>query len=298
MPTLGQEQLIVVTGASSGIGAATARELASRGYHVLAGVRSAEEAASVRAPGIEPVTLDVTEPEHIAALARRIDADADGRPLRALINNAGIEKNAPVEALPLELWREQFDVNLFGAVAMIQALLPLLRRSRGSIVNISSVGGVLALPNYGAYAASKFALEAVSDALRREVHAQGVRVVVVQPGGVRTEMADRSGGISLDLARTMTAEHRGLYGELIRSAVASQSAFLASALPAADAAAKIATVATAARPRIRYVLGRDASTVIPLARLLPARLMDAVLARSRTRRSNPEHALTDGEAPM
>uniref|UniRef100_UPI003C7C6C7E SDR family NAD(P)-dependent oxidoreductase n=1 Tax=Streptomyces sp. rh155 TaxID=3028728 RepID=UPI003C7C6C7E len=169
--------LVVVSGASSGIGAATARALAAKGYHVLAGVRTDSEADAVRADGIEPVTLDITVPHHVEALARRIADDPERRALRVLVNNAGIEINAPVEVLPLALWREQFEVNLFGHVAVIQKLLPFLRRSRGRIVNISSVGGVAALPVFGAYAGTKFALEAASDSLRREVSAHGVQAV-------------------------------------------------------------------------------------------------------------------------
>ncbi|MGA4961464.1 SDR family NAD(P)-dependent oxidoreductase [Streptomyces pseudogriseolus] len=287
------DELAVVSGASSGIGAATAQALAAMGYHVLAGVRTDGEADAVRADRIEPVTLDITVPEHIQALARRIADDPERRVLRVLVNNAGIEINAPVEVLPLALWREQFEVNLFGHIAVIQALLPFLRRSRGRIVNISSVGGVAALPVFGAYAGTKFALEAASDSLRREVSAHGVQVVVVQPGGVRTEMAARSGDVSLELAAGMSAEHRRLYSDLIDATVSSNTAFLERALPAAKAGAKIARVATTPRPRARYTLGTDAALVIPLARFLPARVMDGILAmshRSRTTKTAPTPA--------
>ncbi|WP_253913564.1 SDR family NAD(P)-dependent oxidoreductase [Streptomyces mayonensis] len=283
MASARKNELVVVSGASTGIGAATARELASMGYHVLAGVRTDREADAVRGAGVEPVTLDITVPEHVDALAERIAGDPEGRALRALVNNAGIEVNAPVEVLPLDVWREQFEVNLFGHIAVIQKLLPYLRRSRGRIVNISSVGGVAALPIFGAYAGTKFALEAASDALRREVRAQGVQVVVVQPGGVRTEMAARSGDVSLELAGRMSAEHRRLYGALVESTVASNAAFLKRAVPAAKAGAKVARVVTVARPRTRYTLGTDAAFTIPLARFLPDRLLDRVLTPGRRR---------------
>lgn len=272
-------ELIVVSGASSGIGKATARELAYRGYHVLAGVRREEDAASIRADRIEPVILDVTIEDHVAALASRIADDVGRRPLRAVINNAGIEINAPVEVLPLEIWREQFDVNLFGPIRIIQALLPALRRSRGRIVNISSVGAEAALPIYGAYAGSKAALESASDALRREVRSQGVQVVIVQSGGVKTPMADRSGPLSLELAAGMTREHANLYGELVRSTVEFQSSFLRHAITAEKAAAEIARITTAKRPRARYALGPDAATTLPLNRILPTRLMDRIVSR-------------------
>ncbi|MEU7472087.1 SDR family NAD(P)-dependent oxidoreductase [Streptomyces sp. NPDC044984] len=282
------KELMVVSGAATGIGAATAHELASMGFHVLAGVRTGEEADAIRADGVEPVTLDITVPQHIEALAQRIADDPEQRPLRTLVNNAGIEINAPVEVLPLELWREQFEVNLFGHIAVIKQLLPFLRHSRGRIVNISSVGGIAALPIFGAYAGTKFALEAASDALRREVKAQGIQVVVVQPGGVKTEMAAHSGDISLEFVDRMSPEHQRLYGNLVRSTVASNAAFLKRAVPAEKAGAKIAKVATKTRPRTRYTLGLDAAFIIPLARHLPDRLMDRTLSASqRSRRNTP-----------
>lgn len=160
-------EIVVVTGASSGIGDATARELAGRGFHVVAGVRRGTDADAIRAANIEPIMLDITDEADISALVKRLADDPERRPLRALVNNAGIAVNAPVEVLPLTEWRRLFDVNLFGHVAMMQALLPALVESRGTIVNVSSVGGKVAMATYGPYAGTKFALEAVSDALRR-----------------------------------------------------------------------------------------------------------------------------------
>src|SRR5688500_8990215 len=167
--TTSYEGLMLISGTSTGMGAATARELARRGYHVLAGVRRERDAEALRAPGLEPVLLDVTDPGQIEAVVRRIAADPAGRPLRAVINNAGIAINAPVELLPMDEWRRQFDVNFFGHVAVTKAVLPALHASSGRVVNISSVGGKVAMPTYGAYAGAKFAMEAMSDALRREL---------------------------------------------------------------------------------------------------------------------------------
>ena len=160
-------ELIVVTGASTGMGAATAKELARKGFHVLAGVRREADADKLRGRRYR-----TAHPRHHRRIGHRRDRRTGrrrSRPLRALINNAGIAINAPVETLPLADWRQQFEVNLFGHIAMTQALLPALLSSSGTVVNISSVGGKVVLPTYGAYAGSKFALEAVSDALRREV---------------------------------------------------------------------------------------------------------------------------------
>src|ERR1700748_558901 len=154
-----RNELVVITGASTGIGAATARELARRGFHVLAGVRREVDAEALRAWGFtatDPLILDITVEPDVAALADRVARDPLRRPLRALVNNAGIAVNAPVETLPIAQWRQQFEVNLFGQIAMIQALLPALLISAGTVVNISSVGGEGVLPTYGAYGGSQF----------------------------------------------------------------------------------------------------------------------------------------------
>jgi NAD(P)-dependent dehydrogenase (short-subunit alcohol dehydrogenase family) len=126
----GIQGLVVVTGASTGIGAATARELARRGFHVLAGVRRDRDCDAIRGPGIEPLIIDITNPDHIHALATRVHEDPQGRALRALVNNAGIQANVPVEAFSIDGWRRLFEVNLFGHVAVTQALLPALIRAR------------------------------------------------------------------------------------------------------------------------------------------------------------------------
>ena len=279
MTTSHQNEIMVVSGASTGMGAATARELAARGYHVLAGVRRARARGAVRADGIDPVILDLTRPEHLRALVGRIASDPDHRPLRALINNAGIAVNAPVETLPLDEWRRLFEVNLFGHIAVTQALLPFLHRSHGRIVNISSVGGKVAMATYGPYAGTKFALEAVSDSLRRELAPHGVQVVVVEPGAVNTEMADRGAATANGLAERMNPEQQQRYGGLVKAVVAHQAAaFTRTGLPADEAGSIIAEAATARRPRTRYTIGRDAARATRLARILPDRILDRVLA--------------------
>ena len=189
-------------------------------------------------------TDHLTRPEHLRALVDRIASDPDRRPLRALINNAGIAINAPVEALPLDEWRRQFDVNLFGHIAVTQALLPFLHQSHGRIVNISSVGGKIAMATYGAYAGAKFALEAASDSLRRELAPHGVQVVV-EPGAVKTEMADRGAATANDLAERMNPEQQRRYGGLAKAMVAQQAAFTRAGLPADKAGSIIAEAATA-----------------------------------------------------
>jgi NAD(P)-dependent dehydrogenase (short-subunit alcohol dehydrogenase family) len=274
--TTSSERLVVVTGASTGLGRATAHELARRGFHVLAGVR--RETDAVAAPGIEPVLLDITRPEQVEALAALIG----DRPVHALVNNAGIQVNAPVEALPLDQWRHVFEVNLFGHIAVTQALLPVLRNGR--VVNISSVGGKVAMPTYGAYAGAKFALEAVSDALRRE----GVQVVVIEPGGIRTEMARRGIATANTLAATMTPEQNARYGSLVQTINELMASGTEAGVTAEAAAEVVAKAVTSRKPRTRYTIGRDAALITRLTRILPDRTLDRVIA-ARLNRTEREH---------
>jgi NAD(P)-dependent dehydrogenase (short-subunit alcohol dehydrogenase family) len=274
-----RRELIVVTGASTGMGAASARELARRGFHVLAGVRRDVDADALRGNGIEPHILDITVEADVAAIAERVEHDPQRRALRALINNAGVAINAPVEALPIAQWRRQFEVNVFGQVAMIQALMPSLLRSSGTVVNISSVGGKVALPTYPAYAGSKFALEALSDSLRREVGRLGVKVVVIEPGAVKTAMAERGVATADRLKDDMTADQLSRYGSLIDAMSEMARSFDKDGVSSEHAANVIAKAATASRPRTRYTIGRDAAMLARLSRVLPDRVLDRVVRR-------------------
>jgi NAD(P)-dependent dehydrogenase (short-subunit alcohol dehydrogenase family) len=272
-----RQELVVVTGASTGIGAATARELARRGFHVLAGVRRDVDAESLRTDGIEPQILDITVESDVLAIADRVARDPLRRPLRALINNAGIPVNAPVETLPMAEWRRLFEVNLFGHIAMTQALLPALLRNAGTVVNVSSVGGKLAMATYGPYAGSKFALEAVSDSLRREVAEFGVKVIVIEPGAVKTEMAEHGIATADRLSTGMTPAQLQRYGALTEAISAQARSFTKLGVPAEHAAQVIAKAATASRPRTRYTVGRDAAILVRLARVISDRLLDRIL---------------------
>jgi NAD(P)-dependent dehydrogenase (short-subunit alcohol dehydrogenase family) len=275
-------ELAVVTGASTGIGRATGRHLAEAGFHVLAGVRNDAAAQAIAADRTEPVRVDIADRDQIAALARRVAEDPGRRPLRVLVNNAGVAVAAPVEVIPLEEWRRQFEVNVFGHIAVIQAMLPALITARGRIVNVSSVGGLVAGPTYGAYSGSKFALEAVSDALRREVRHLGVAVVVVEPGAIATPIWEKGLATAKDLTDRMTAEQRERYRQV--NAAANRRAQQASrdGVPPEQVARVITTAATARRPRTRYLVGRDARITARLVAPLPDRVVDRMVS-GRTR---------------
>jgi len=272
-------ELVVVTGASTGIGRATAERLAADGFHVLAGVRRRVDADRLAADNVEPVILDITDEAHVAALAERVARDRGGRPLRALVNNAGIAVNAPVETLALDEWRRQFDVGVFGQIAVTQALLPALLAHGGRVVNIGSVGGKVAMPSFGPYSAAKFAMEAVSDALRREVEEFGVRVVVVTPGAVRTGMNESGVATATRLAEAMTREQHVRYDRLVDAFLGQIEAFARDGVEPERAAAVISRALTARKPRTRYTVGREAAVIVRLARVVPDRLLDRMLRR-------------------
>jgi NAD(P)-dependent dehydrogenase (short-subunit alcohol dehydrogenase family) len=225
-------------------------------------------------------SCSITNEAEIAALVKRITDDPERRPLRALVNNAGIGVNAPVEVLPLSEWRRLFDVNLFGHIAMTQALLPALIESRGTVVNITSVGGKVAMATYGPYAGSKFALEAVSDSLRREVEPLGVKVIVIEPSAVTTEMTARVAATAERATSGMTTEQRGRYATLMHTVIAQAQTYIGKGQPAEEAGRVIADAITSKRPRTRYTVGREAAIMVLLVRCLSDRMLDSLLARN------------------
>jgi len=262
----------LVTGASSGIGAACAQRLVASGWRVFAGVRREGDAPR----GTEEVLLDVTSDDHLRAVARQIEE------VDALVNNAGIAIAMPLEFIPLDELRRQLDVNVVGQVAVTQAFLPHLRRSRGRIVFVGSIAGKSALPFLGAYAASKHALEAVADSLRVEVQPFGIAVSVVEPGTIRTPIWEKSAALADALANAAPAALRELYGERIaafRRIAAKRGARGASA----EAVARAVEVAlTRERPRTRKLVGRDAMLRSGVE-CLPARVRDSVYERALLR---------------
>jgi NAD(P)-dependent dehydrogenase (short-subunit alcohol dehydrogenase family) len=268
--------LAVVTGASTGIGRACAVHLSGHGYHVLAGVRKDADARALGVlPGVEPVQLDVTSEADVAATAERV-----GGELAALVNNAGIAVTGPVEVVPVEEWRRQMEVNLLGQVAVTRALLPALLRSRGRVINVSSVGGRVAGPLFGPYAASKFALEAMTDSLRREVAAHHVRVVSVEPGGIATPIWDK-GLENADAALAdMPDDARRRYAGVIAAVRRDAERHSREGLRPEAVAEVVGRALSARRPRTRYVVGREARVQAMLARVLPDRAFDALVARA------------------
>ena len=282
------KELVIVTGTSSGIGNAAAVRLAADGFHILAGIRRPEDAAKLAAANIEPVLVDITQPETLAALARRIADDPLRRPLRAIVNNAGIAVNAPVEMAPLDEWRRQLEVGVIGQIAVIQALMPALLAAGGCVVNIGSLGGKIAMPGFGPYSAAKFAMEAVNDSLRREMQPYGVDVVMITPGGVSTDMSARGIATANRLADLMTPEQHRRHDRLFESVIEQANDWSQNGIRPEQVAAVISRAIHAPRPRTRYTAGPDAALLTRIIRFLPERLLDGVLRR-RMKLDRPAH---------
>jgi NAD(P)-dependent dehydrogenase (short-subunit alcohol dehydrogenase family) len=268
---------VLITGASRGIGRAAALALDREGYEVIAGVRDAEAAGRLAAEAsgrLRTVRLDVTDASSVHAAA-----DAVGGRLDALVNNAGVVVGGIVEALDLEALRRQLEVNVVGQVAVTQALLPALRAAAGRVVFMSSVSGRVSAPAMTPYTASKFAIEAIADGLRLELRPWGIRVVLVEPGSIDTDLwRGAEAQFDTDVA-AMTDEHRQLYSGLLAGMRKMVRATAKRAAPVDRVAAAIVKAVTTERPRTRYVVGTDARGQMLLKAALPDRAFDALVAR-------------------
>jgi NAD(P)-dependent dehydrogenase (short-subunit alcohol dehydrogenase family) len=283
---------VLITGASTGIGRATALYLASLGFRVFAGVRrdvdgtSIEQEASTsaaRGGRVTSIRLDVTNESSIAAATKTVRSDVGDDGLLGLVNNAGIGVVGPIEFLALAEWRRQFDVNLLGPIAVTQSALPLLRahverhgRGCARIVNMSSIAGKISQPILAPYASSKFALEALSDALRLELRPQGIQVCLVNPGAIDTPIWKKGS----DAEEAIAPDHpsRQLYGAMIDNvATRARDTGRTAASPLLVARA-VAACLTRRRPKVRTFVGADAKTGAISKAILPTRFMDRMLA--------------------
>jgi NAD(P)-dependent dehydrogenase (short-subunit alcohol dehydrogenase family) len=269
---------VLVTGASSGIGEACALHLDRLGHRVYAGVRRDEDAEDLRKRGsgqIRPVFLDVTDQTQVDAVAAQI-AEDNGR-LDGVVNSAGIAVGGPLENLPLSAWREQFDVNVLGQVAVTKAMLPLIRTARGRIVFIGSTSGRIGTMMLGPYCASKFAIEGIGESLRNELHPLGISVSIVVPGAIRTSIWDKGRQEADRFERELPAEAQARYAAHI---AALRKILEMQARRGANPGIVARTVEHAlfsGRPKARYLVGTDAKAQDILARWLPGRLRDAII---------------------
>ncbi|MDH5505667.1 MAG: SDR family NAD(P)-dependent oxidoreductase [Anaerolineae bacterium] len=274
---------ILITGASTGIGEACALRMDSMGYRVFAGVRRQSDADALQKKAssrLTPIFLDVTDQGQIDAAVHQVSEAVGDIGLHGLVNNAGVAVSGPLEFLPLTEIRWQFEINLFGQIAVTQAFFALLRKAAGRIVNMSSISGRVTFPFFGPYSASKFALESFSDALRREVVPWGMTVSVIEPGSIATPIWDKSLEKSKERMSNFPPQAHALYGHAMQRTEARAMANGRRGVAPEVVAEVVAHALTAPRPKIRYTVGREARIAVLLSRYIPDWLMDKITYRA------------------
>jgi NAD(P)-dependent dehydrogenase (short-subunit alcohol dehydrogenase family) len=253
---------------------ATARRLGEAGFRVFAGVHRAAGST-----GLREVVLDVTDARSLAAAVREVEGALDGDGLFGVVNNAGIGDVMPLEFTPLARLRETFEVNVFGVVAVTQAVLPLLHKARGRIVNIGSVGGMITIPFGAALTASKHAIEAVSDAFRLELHAAGIPVTCIQPASINSGSAEKLAAQTEKTIAALPPEGRRRYADALRLFVRKMFESETHGSPPDAVAEAVLAVLTARKPPARRLVGKDALLLRLLAKDVPDAARDALLRK-------------------
>jgi NAD(P)-dependent dehydrogenase (short-subunit alcohol dehydrogenase family) len=273
---------VLVTGASTGIGAACARTLAARGWRVFAGVRKLADGEALAAGSegrIIPLQLDVTNREQLQAVVQEIGAQCGEAGLQGVVNNAGIALAGPLEFMPLDAFQRQFDVNVLGLVAVTQAVLPLIRKSRGRVVLMGSNSGFMCEPFLAGYGATKHAVEAIADSLRIELRPWGIEVALIEPGAIKTPIWSKSREAAEQLFVGMPPECEKLYAAPIAALRKMVEKIPASAIPPERVAAAVAHALEARRPRTRYPVGLDSIGGSILVRFIPDRWLDWIIRK-------------------
>lgn len=275
-------QAIFITGASTGIGRACAVHLAQQGWQVFAGVRRVADGRVLAkaAANITPILVDVTKPVQITRAIKAVEKVVGRRGLQALVNNAGIAVTGPLEFLQIDELRHQFEVNFIGQVAFTQACLPLLRQGRGRVVNVSSISGKVAAPLLVPYSASKFALEAFTDGLRRELAPWSLPVVSIVAGSIATPIWEKTIHTANRMRTGLPRRAESLYGPMMARGYKRAARSSARGIPVQDFAKLVEQILVAKRPRARYIIGKGTWLAATLARLLPDRWMDALIRRT------------------
>lgn len=266
---------VLVTGAGSGVGRALTQSLADAGWRVFACVRSVDAQQGLATnPSVEVLTLDVTDRGSVAAAAGDVGAAVGDDGLHGLVNNAGVMVQGPLELVPIHALRRQFEVNVLGVMAVTQAFLPLLRRGRGTIVNVGAPSGRVTVPMAGPISASKTALESLTDALRMELKHQAVKVTIVAPGALQTPLWEKAAASAAADGYAGSGETQRMYaGAIEATAVAAARLKLA---PVDRVVATMIKALESSRPDARYVVGRDAKQVVML-RHVPRGMRDRLL---------------------
>lgn len=294
MTNHGNQRAVVVTGASTGIGKAIALALDANGFQVFAGVRKQSDGAALSreaANTLTPITLDVTDRSSIARAVETVTASTNGE-LYGLVNNAGVGLGGPLELVPISETRKLMEVNVIGLIATTKAFAPLLRKARGRIVNIGSIAGIIATPGASSYAASKFAVQAITDSLRIELGAVGIQVTIVDPGAIESALWGKGKKQKQEILDTAPQELLELYAPLIEIG-RKMSEAPRDILPASCVAKDVIHALTSKKPKVRYLVGPGPKKAAKLARM-PVWLRDWFLNKfmnsgieSKSRKAGP-----------
>ena len=291
---------VLVTGASAGIGRATALRLAASGCHVYAGVRKPADGdalAGAATGELTPLPLDVTDTGQIAAAVQVIGEHTGEAGLVGLVNNAGIGVFGPLEIIPLDQFRRQLEVNVTGQLAMTQAALPLLRRARGRIVMIGSIGARFTPPFIGPLAASKSAIATLSEALRQELAPWDIRVVLIEPGSIRSEAVGKLGQDASQVMAQASPAGRDLYEDAFLRLVGFFSALHEKGSPPDAVARAVEHALTMPRPRACYLAGKNARRMALIAKL-PTPALDALRRRLAHQPARASHISAPQSQPL
>jgi NAD(P)-dependent dehydrogenase (short-subunit alcohol dehydrogenase family) len=273
---------VLVTGASTGIGEACTTHLDQLGHRVFAGIRRQADADRINeatTSRVQPVILDVTSESDIEAVAKEIDAATGPAGLDGLVNNAGVAMGGPIEFLELDEWRNQFEVNVFGQLAVTKAMVPIMRRASGRVVFISSIAGRVSSSMMGPYAASKHALEAIGVSLREELLPWGMHVAMVQPGAIETPIWEKGRATSQRLLDSIGPEATEMYREPIDGLISTLTTNEEDGIEPSEVATVVAHALFNPRPKYRYLVGTDAKIAATLERALPDKAFAAVVRR-------------------
>jgi len=278
----GTQKSVLITGASTGIGRDAALHMAEIGFTVFAGVRKESDAATFSLNGsnrIQPVMIDVKDSESIEAAVKEIRSIVGDKGLDGLVNNAGIAIAGPLEFVPLDPAREQFEVNVIGQIAVTQACMPLLRKAKGRIVNIGSIAGIVPKPFAGLYGASKAAMEALTDAMRMELDPWGISVSIIEPGSIATPIWEKSGATALSLAEKMPPQFHEYYGPAIERLKSMAQNIGRNGDPVELVSKIIEHALTSDKPKTRYLVGKEAKLQARLSRILSDRMLDRMILK-------------------
>lgn len=275
-------ELILISGASTGIGRATALKLAAEGHSVLAGIRNqeaADELESASKGKLEPVFLDIASSDSLEKFCSDYGNRLEANGLNGLVNNAGLILTNPLEHMPMDTWRKMFDVNVFGHVELTQRMLPFIRQCTGRIVFTSSASTRVALPLGASYCGAKYAIEGIGDSLRRELASFGIKVSIIEPGAIETPMLHETKDAYDEVAESIDGGGADKYRHVAKRLSETVAKFASQSTPPEKVADAISHALFATKPKIRYFVGTDSKVLSSLAALTTDRVMDGIIRK-------------------